>query len=160
VPAVVAERILMADDAPRFELIERAQEDRPVLDAGALVELAAVVGGDAVLELAQADGVGELAEARGAAHDVEQRLQGRFPQVGRDVVEHPIRGRGGGPAGGERGIDGDGGRLYAHGVLLWALYVPLGLGARRLILSRNQQPARFLLGGIFSRSASWPAHSD
>jgi len=52
VPAVVAERILVADDAPRFELVERAQEDRPVLDAGALVELAAVVSGDAVLELA------------------------------------------------------------------------------------------------------------
>ncbi len=106
----------MADDAPRLQLVERAQEDRPVLDAGALVELAAVAGGDAVLELAQADGVGALAEARGPAHDVEQRLQGCFPQVGRYVVEHPIRGSGGGPAGGERGIDGRGGRLYAHGV--------------------------------------------
>ena len=42
----------MADDAPRLQLVERAQEDRPVLDAGALVELAAVAGGDAVLELA------------------------------------------------------------------------------------------------------------
>ncbi len=126
----------MADDAPRFELVERAQQDRPILDAGALVELAAVVGGDAVLELAQADGVRELAEARGPAHDVEQSFEGRFRQLGRDVVEYPIRGSGGRPAGGERGIDGGGGRLYAHGVLLWALYVPLGLGARRLILAR------------------------
>jgi len=115
VPAVVAERVLMADDAPRFELVERTQEDRPVLDAGALVELAAVAGGDAVLELAQADGVGALAEARGPAHDVEQGFEGRFRQVRRYLVEHPIRGSGGGPAGGERGIDGDGGRLYAHG---------------------------------------------
>jgi hypothetical protein len=115
VPAVVAERILMADDAPRFELVERAQEDRPVLDAGALVELAAVAGGDAVLELAQADGVRELAEARGPAHDVEQSFEGRFRQVRRYVVEHPIRGSGGGPAGHKRGIDGRGGRLYAHG---------------------------------------------
>jgi len=116
VPAVVAERILVADDAPRFELVERAQQDRPILDAGALVELAAVAGGDAVLELAQADGVRELTEARSPAHDVEQGFEGRFRQLGGHVVEHPIRGSGGGPGRHERGIDGRGGRLYAHGV--------------------------------------------
>ncbi len=105
----------MADDAPRLQLVERAQQDRAVLDAGALVELAAVAGGDAVLELAQADGVGALAEARGPAHDVEQGFERRFRQVRRYVVEHPIRGSGGRPGGHERGIDGRGGRLYAHG---------------------------------------------
>jgi hypothetical protein len=102
------DRVLVGDDAPRFELVERAQQHRPVLDAGALVELAAVAGRDAVLELAQADGVRALAEARGPAHDVEQDLQGRFVEVGRDVVEHPIGGSGGGPGGHERGIDGRG----------------------------------------------------
>jgi len=138
VPAVVAERILMADDAPRFELVERAQEDRPVLDAGAFVELAAVAGGDAVLELAQADGVRELTEARGPAHDVEQRLQGRFRQLGGHVVEHPIRGSGGGPGRHERGIDGRGGRLYAHGV-------PHGGGERA-----SADSAKNLAAGAFS----------
>ena len=53
----------MADDAPRFELVERAQQGGPVLHAGTLVELAAIAGRDAVLELAQADRVGALAEA-------------------------------------------------------------------------------------------------
>ena len=40
------------------------------------------------------------------------------------------------------------------------VYLMVGVNARRLFLLRILQPARFLLGGIFSRSASWPAHSD
>jgi hypothetical protein len=40
------------------------------------------------------------------------------------------------------------------------VYLMVGVNARRLILPRISQPARFLLGGISSRSASWPAHSN
>jgi len=104
----------VADEAARLQLVERAEQGRPVLHAGALVELAAVAGDDTVLELAQANGVGALAEAPGTAHDVEQRLQGRLPQLGRYVVEKPIGGSGGGPRGRNKGIDGRGGRLYDH----------------------------------------------
>ena len=143
----------MADDAPCLQLVERAQEDRPVLDASALVELAAVAGRDAVLKLAQADRVGALAEARGPAHDVEQGFEGRFPQLGRYVIEYPIRGSGGRPGGGERGIDGHGSRLYAHSISFGSTSDLGAKGACRLISAKNfTAGARFLLGEVSPRS--------
>src|SRR5688572_18874372 len=79
------------DDALVLETLQRAGEVGAAGDAAAVVQAAAVAGGDALEELVEGDRVGALLEAERAPHDVERDPQLRLGEVTHHLVEKDVR---------------------------------------------------------------------
>ena len=74
-----------------LETLQRAGEVGAAGDAAAVIQAAAIAGGDALEELVEGDGVRTLLEAEGASHDVERDAQLRLGEVTHHLVEEDVR---------------------------------------------------------------------